>query len=259
SPLPVIVSFHGASRNATEQAGLDRFWDPDFQGSTPYIVIYAEAHKTTWEGTPDIVDADTNYTSNILDQIGANLHIDLDRIFASGKSDGGGFLNVLACDASLQGRFAAFAPVSGAFYTFNDTADGIPIESGGSFPPILEFHGGLDITIPIIGGVRRDNFCLPSIPHWIQDWAARDNLPVTNTTSAVTSEATAFMFGSGTTEGILTHIFAGPKVNHSWPATFLNDDNQPPGCGPFGAGDGNGDGPASFNATPIIIKFFNSW
>jgi hypothetical protein len=47
SALPVILSFHRASRNATEQAGLDRFWDPVFQGSTPYIVIYAEAHKVS--------------------------------------------------------------------------------------------------------------------------------------------------------------------------------------------------------------------
>jgi poly(3-hydroxybutyrate) depolymerase len=126
-------------------------------------------------------------------------------------------------------------------------------------PPILEFHGGSDKTIPYNGGLGRANFCLPTIPHWIQQWAARDNLPVTNTTSAITSEATAFIFGSSTTDGLVMHVFDGPDVSHSWPATFLNDDNQPPGCGPFGGGDGNGDGPASFNATPMIISFFNEW
>ena len=257
------------------------------------------ARQTTWEGTPEIGDNDTGYTGNILDQINASLSIDSERIFGSGKSDGAGFLNVLACDTSLQGRFAAFAPVSGAFYTFNDTTAGTPTESGGTcnpavvdtdlylsgdppvsnactptatvtlkngtptvvsrVPPILEFHGGSDTTIPYNGGLGRAKFCLPTIPHWIQQWAARDNLPVTNTTSAITSEATAFIFGSGTTDGLVMHVFDGPDVSHSWPATFLNDDNQTPGCGPFGGGDGNGDGPASFNATPMIISFFNEW
>jgi len=44
-----------------------------------------------------------------------NFCIDTSRIYATGKSNGGGFVgNVLACDPALSKEFAAFAPVVSA-------------------------------------------------------------------------------------------------------------------------------------------------
>jgi len=63
--------------------------------------------------------------------------------FPTGKSDSGGFAALLACEAA--DRFAAIAPVAGAFY---------PV-SGGCRPvrpvSILEFHGTADSDVPITG------------------------------------------------------------------------------------------------------------
>lgn len=43
--------------------------------------------------------------------------LDSSRIYAAGKSNGGGLTGLLACDKKLSTQIAAFAPVSGAFYT----------------------------------------------------------------------------------------------------------------------------------------------
>jgi hypothetical protein len=54
-----------------------------------------------------------------------------------------------------------------------------------------------------------------------------------------------YMFGSGDTEGLITHI-NDTVIGHDWPSTVLNSDNSQEGRV----------GPASFNATPIIMDFF---
>jgi poly(3-hydroxybutyrate) depolymerase len=80
--------------------------------------------------------------------------IDNSRIYAAGKSNGGGFVGgVLACDTKLSTKIAAFAPVAGAFYIPNFIEKGC--NPGRPDIPILEFHGGNDGVIPYSGGPRR--------------------------------------------------------------------------------------------------------
>ncbi|EHK97447.1 putative Aquaporin-1 [Glarea lozoyensis 74030] len=84
------------------------------------------------------------------------------RIYAAGKSNGGGFTGTLACSA-LSSKIAAFAPVSAAFYIPlpKDTSVcepefiDIPCKPSRSVP-ILEFHGSQDDTIAYAGGARSD-------------------------------------------------------------------------------------------------------
>lgn len=123
---------------------------------------------------------------------------------------------------------AAFAPVSGAFYTANTTSNTCDPETipynpdinparnctpGRLSIPMLEFHGLADKTISYTGGVRR-KACLPTIPHWIQTWAVRDGLGSTNISSTVPgalegSAAVRYEFGEGSDQGLVTHIADG--------------------------------------------------
>ena len=206
---------------------------------------------------PGVTTNDTAFTSQILDALEAKLCLDSSRIFATGKSDGGGFVgDVLACDAMLSLRVAAFAPVSGAFYAPNNTNNGAGCDpytlvnacnNSRDNIPMIEFHGGNDSVIPYLGGVRR-NACLPYIPHWVQEWAVRDGLGTTNSSYNLTVSATVYQYGTGAQLGLVTHVFDGAHIGHSWPATIPNADNEE-----------NGDGPASFNASSIIIQFFRRW
>lgn len=176
--------------------------------------------------------------------------IDTNRVFATGKSMGAGFVGKLACDAMLSARIAAFAPVSGAFYLNNAATcapDTVPIPcyySAGTRKgplPILEFHGGNDTTIPYTGGGRRGS-CLPSIKHWATEWAVRDGFSATPVTSQLTPAATLYQWGNGSATGVVSHIFDGANVEHDWPATVFNSDNH----GLL----------ATFNASSIIMDFF---
>ena len=170
--------------------------------------------------------------------------IDPSRIYASGKSDGGGFTNTLACDYSLSRRIAAFAPVSGAYY-INDVDTcypakvTIPCNPGRPKIPIIEFHGYKDHTIYYDGSNTRKNSCLPTIPHWTQEWAAKDGLSTTNVTTNLTSDTVVYTFGTGEEAGLVTQV-TDFNLGHDWPSLVDVGDPQT----------------ASFNATPIIMDFF---
>lgn len=203
--------------------------------------------KEFWQGVPNITVNDVQFTADILDHVQEQYCIDPTRIFATGKSDGAGFCNVLACDKTMSSRIAAFAPVSGAFYvnTSSCAPDTVPIPCNPSRHdiPFLEFHGGNDSTIHYQGGPRKQE-CLPSIPHFIQQWAARDGLSLHNVTTPISSNTVSYKYGSGVNFGLVEHVYDA-VIGHDWPSTAPNADNQ-----------ASGHHIASFNATPIIMEFF---
>ena len=168
--------------------------------------------------------------------------LDEKRVYATGKSQGGGFVGQLACDAALSPRFAAFAPVAGAYYitSIENEEDcypnkvqipcAAPVRRGGI--PIMAFHGGDDRTINYGGGWRADT-CLPSIPHWAAFWAVREGLhakPVN--TTAIPGSANGEVMDYG--DGLVNLVYAGDDVKHVWP----DHDN------------------AAFEASSMVMDFF---
>ncbi|KAJ4423612.1 hypothetical protein N0V82_001780 [Gnomoniopsis sp. IMI 355080] len=253
-PAPLILSYHGGSRDAGHQAALDQFNSTFF--NEDYLVAYPNSVDGFWQGSPGVTSDDIGFTKKILDQVGGQYCVDDERIYATGKSQGGGMAGLLAADPELSTMIAAFAPVAGAFYVSEDAKcrpDTVNISSDPGRPdiPILEFHGGADDVIPYDGGADRGD-CLPAIPHWVQSWAQSNGLdPDTNTTSkvkgATNNQATVFQFGTGDSLGMVTHIMVGKDIGHDWPSTEDNEDNTI-----------QGHGPASFNASSLIIEFFRN-
>ncbi|KAM0263711.1 hypothetical protein ACHAQJ_001025 [Trichoderma viride] len=244
-PTPAILSYHGGLRTAEDQLQLDELTSPEF--NTNWFVVYPQGINNTWQGVPNITVNDVQFTADILNHVQSQYCIDPTRIFATGKSDGAGFCNVLACDSALSGRIAAFAPVSGAFYV--DTLPcapnnvHMPCHSSRHDIPFLEFHGGNDTTINYQGGERKKE-CLPSIPHFIQQWAVRDGLDLHNITTPISSNTVSYKFGTGVNFGLVEQVYDS-VIGHDWPSTAPNADNQV-----------SGHHIASFNATPIIMEFF---
>lgn len=167
----------------------------------------------------------------------------------TGKSDGAGFCNVLACDPVLSKRIAAFAPVSGAYYVdtlpCNSSTVKIPCSAARNDIPILAFHGGNDTTIAYFGGERKDE-CLPALPHFIQEWVIRDGLGDYNVTRPLAADTLAYTFGRGLQAGLVSLIYES-NIGHDWPSTKPNADNSVAGHHV-----------ANYNATPIILDFFES-
>jgi len=117
----------------------------------------------------------------------------------------------------MSTQIAAFAPVSGAFYVKNDTkcqpeSIDIPCNAARQVP-IIEFHGGDDHTIDYEGKGRRRQ-CLPSIPHWVEEWVLRDELEGVEESKIGTGNATLYKYGGG----IVSHVF-DRGIGHDWPST----------------------------------------
>lgn len=111
------------------------------------------------------------FTTDLVNRIKANYCVDTSRVYASGHSNGGGFLGTLACSPDHGGQFAAFAPISGAFYT--DVKGNENCKPARSPLPMFEVHGTADPTISYSGG-KGSGGNLPAIPDWVSRWKGRN-------------------------------------------------------------------------------------
>jgi polyhydroxybutyrate depolymerase len=215
-PYPVVLVFHGAGGSAAGIEGSTGFSglaeQQRFIAVYPQGLLNGDGGRPFWAsaGPIDYGIDDVLFVSNILDDLQKRLCIDAQRIYATGFSNGGGMSGFLAC--RLAGRIAAFAPVSGNFYA----------PPGGCHPgrpvPILDVHGTKDPILPYAGISVSENpaWPLPSIPHWLQDWASRDGCtrgPVTFfQQSTVTGEQWTACQGNATVVHYRTE-----GGGHSWP------------------------------------------
>jgi poly(3-hydroxybutyrate) depolymerase len=201
--------------------------------------------QDTWQGVPDVKTDDVGFTLAVLDSLLSQFRIDSKKVFATGKSQGGGFVGVLACDSGASQKIAAFASVSGAFYTkvSEDDCDPANVKitcNPGRLPvPFIEFHGGKDETIRYYGGPRKGK-CLPTIPHYLREWAKRNDLGTQNKTATFTRDTIIYQFSKDLVLGYLDS-----SIGHDWPATVKNSDAV-----------ANNDKPATYNATTIILDYF---
>ncbi|KAB8239532.1 hypothetical protein ETB97_000757 [Aspergillus alliaceus] len=247
-PTPLIFSFHGRGKTAENQEALSQFsnetWNPNA------IAVYPQGLKKQWQGDPDSKGVDDiSFTLEMLDSFQDQYCIDSTRVYAAGKSNGGGFTNLLACNATSSTKIAAFAPVSGAYYQDVSEEDchptTVPIKCNpGRTPiPIIEFHGTADKTIPYGGGGRRGE-CLPSVPHFVREWSKRLGYGLHNqTTKLYNGHVLEYQYASGDELGVVTH-YRIDGLGHAWPSVGPNSDNP------------NG---TYLNATPIILDFFKRW
>ena len=115
---------------------------------------------------------------------------------------------LLAC--RLAGRLAAAAPVSGNFYAL----------PGGCQParpfPILDVHGSADPVLPY-QGYQDPAWSLPSIPQWLQGWAARDGCRSGPTIFLHTSQVMAEQWSVCNANSAVVH-YRVEGGGHAWPA-----------------------------------------
>lgn len=228
-PSSVALSFHGHSRSAEYQEELTGFSDLDTIALYPQGLVGTDG-KTGWEGAPYSADADdVRFTDDLLDDVQGGLCVNPERIYASGKSNGGGFTETLACRRG--DRIAAFAPVSGAHYPQSgECAPAEPV-------PMVSFHGTADNKIPYDGDPSRR---LPAIPDWLAEWAEHDRCRPEPITTRPLPEVTRQNWTGCDGRGAFAH-YRVDDLGHDWPSRSPNLDS---------------DDPTVIEATPIIWKFF---
>jgi polyhydroxybutyrate depolymerase len=233
-PTPVVLAFHGrkGTGNDIEQfSGID---------SLDAIAVYPRGlagpdHETSWEGAPETAQADdVRFVSDVLDRLQSTLCVDTNRIFATGKSEGGGFTALLAC--RMSNRIAAFATVSGAFYPGTDAGC-----SPSTRVPIVDFHGTGDTIMKYNGGVSHGQR-YPAMPDWLARWAGRGSCGPSRS-SAVGTDVTTLTWGPCTGRAALVH-YRITDGGHTWPGAR--------------AKSGPGKTTNTISATAIMWSFFRA-
>ncbi len=226
---PVVLSFHGHKRTSQWQEELSGFSALDTIAVYPQGLIGTDG-ESAWQGAPYSADADdVRFTGDVLDRLQREFCVDNRRIYAAGKSNGGGFVGVLAC--RLPGRIAAFAPVAGAYYPQSGPCE--PSRPAST----LAFHGTADPTIPYEGNAAKG---LPSLPRWLADWAERDGCRPQARTSRPQPQVEVQRW-TGCDKGSRLVHYRVDGAQHVWPSTTPNNDSATP---------------TVIDATPVIWKFF---
>ncbi|MFF2148705.1 alpha/beta hydrolase family esterase [Kitasatospora sp. NPDC058190] len=229
---PLVLAFHGSGESDTQiesYSGLS---------ALDAIVLYPEGTigtngETSWEGAPysSGVD-DVRFVQDLLARTQQQFCVDQGRIYATGKSNGGGFTALLAC--RLPRRIAAFAPVAGAYYP--ETTQGCRTSPP---VPMLEFHGTADPVIHYDGGTSHGEQ-YPSIAQWLSTWTDKDRCSAENRRS----------IGSDVVEFDWTPCVRGTEVTHyqviggghTWPGAV--------------APSGPGHTTQTISATAVMWEFF---
>ncbi|KAJ7232313.1 hypothetical protein B0H12DRAFT_1145488 [Mycena haematopus] len=217
--------FNGITQyHSLQSGGVDRSYSihlpSDYNETAPYPLIgfFFEADTGLSDSQ---YSADIWIRSDLLDAVRAGWCIDNTRIYATGMSIGGGFVNTIACSP---------------FWIVYTDASGL---NDGCTPPeplpILEIHGGADPDVHYAGGPGEGGI-EPAIPDWLSWWAERNGCG-TNTSET--------LFNGDRVEGLLQH-WKVDDMGHCWASTSLDFSEI-----------AAGQGPTPIDASTIIMAFFD--
>jgi len=221
SDVPLVLNFHGFGSNATQQMFYGDFRDiADTEG---FLLVHPEGTTVIgnqfWNvGFPGISSTidDVGFTEALIDELAASYAIDLDRVYATGMSNGGFMSFLLACQ--LSEKIAAVASVTGAMTqdTFDNCNAQRPV-------PALQIHGTEDDVVLYNG-----NTLSLSISDIISYWVDHNNCETTPTTTSLpdidpsdgsTIEHSVYEAGDN---GITTEHMKVIGGGHTWPGSVIN-------------------------------------
>ena len=219
--VPLILNFHGFGSNATQQMFYGDFRDiADTEG---FLLVHPEGTtfigNQFWNvGFPGISSTidDVGFTEALIDELATLYTIDLDRVYATGMSNGGFMSFLLACQ--LSEKIAAVASVTGSMTqdTFDDCNAQRPT-------PVLQIHGTEDDVVLYNG----NTLSIP-IADVISYWVDYNNCETTPTTTTLpdidpsdgsTIEHSVYEDGDN---GITTEHMKVIGGGHTWPGSEIN-------------------------------------
>ncbi|KAK8043932.1 hypothetical protein PG994_012770 [Apiospora phragmitis] len=233
SPTQQYLSW--SATTATPGIGLFLEVDSRLDESAPdKIVVYPNGVDQAWAGanySRATAPEDLQFTADLLADLRARYCVDSARVYATGMSNGAGFLGALACNDTVGGEFAAFAPVAGAYYTdAHGPDDGC--KPARDLTPILEFHGGADESVFYDGGQGEGGY-EPPIADWLSWWAERNGCQTPpDQQDSFNDTVHHLTWTCRGAQGVLQHYkidtmintdkFVCPTAEHAWPSTEPN-------------------------------------
>lgn len=232
---PLVFLLHGGGSSTDDLTGASGFKAPykvwmDISDTAKVIIVYPEGTMNPSDelGWNDCrADATTNPTVDdvafieaLIDQFSSTYHIDLDRIYATGTSNGGHMALRLALE--LSEKIAAVAPVVAAMPGMNGCgAPNDPISvlfMNGTDDPILPYGGGE--VAPAIGGRGTVISTQASIDYWTQvnqtdAIAAIVDFPDIDTKDNTSVQRMTYSNGTDGTQVVLYEVSHGGHVEPS--------------------------------------------
>lgn len=202
-PTPLLIAYHGSETEPLDFETVTWFSDPLV--NPDMITVYPAGVDLNWEG-PSYANpavSDLSFTSDLVDQLKDDYCIDPDRLYATGHSNGGGFVNTLACSEQHGSQFAGFASVSAALYT--DVHGNEGCDSTKRVRPVFETHGTVDDVIPYEGGEGRGG-PLPKVREWVGRWRKRNRCDWKPKKSQLASDVTDLNWSCHGKPGTLRHV-----------------------------------------------------
>ncbi|MFH1119144.1 MAG: T9SS type A sorting domain-containing protein [Bacteroidota bacterium] len=163
--LPLMLALHGLTQDGLEIMQFSDFNTIADTGN--FVVAYPDGVDNSWNvgfaggSTAD----DVGFLSALIDTLHQRYNIDLNRVYATGLSNGGFMSYRLACE--LGDRIAAIAPVAGTMTdgSYNSCTPQRQI-------PVLHIHGTADIVVNYNGG-----FGNKSVDQVLSFWNNYNNCP----------------------------------------------------------------------------------
>jgi polyhydroxybutyrate depolymerase len=195
----LVMVFHGAGIGAERFAVYTRFSAvADREG---FLIVYPQGlgDEPVWNPSPG--SRDVQFAADLIDHLQRRCHVDANRIYATGHSNGGGMVHRLGCE--LADRIAAIGPVSGAYQTTGRCSPSRPV-------PVFAIHGTADKIVSYRG-----------IPEWAAGWAERNGCnpePVEVVHNVLISEKQ----WQGCREGADVVLYTIQELGHDWTHDLIN-------------------------------------
>jgi len=139
-PMPAVFIFHGYGMDDRQMMQMTQF--NTLAEEEGFLAVYPQGRNKMWnsKGVPNDLTEDVDFVDSVLNKLIQTRSMDTQHIYATGFSNGGLFVQRLACE--MPGRFLAFATVSATIGRpqSESCSQAIP-------EPLLMIHGTKD---PII-------------------------------------------------------------------------------------------------------------
>jgi len=216
--VPLVLNLHGYTSNAGEQMIYSNFLEiSDTEG---FLLVHPmgttnklnQPFWNSWE-TEDVDDI--GFLSSLIDFLGQEYNIDLNRVYSMGMSNGGFMSYTLACE--LSDKIAAIASVTGSMYT-----DQYLVCDCEHQMPVMQIHGTTDITVPYFGSPTAEAID-DVVAYWASFNQCNENpvffdLPDLNTMDLCWVEH--YIYENGT-NGASVELYKVINGGHTWPGAYI--------------------------------------
>ena len=240
--VPLVINLHGYTSNAGEQMIYSNFFA--LADTENFLIVHPmgtvnEFGEPFWnsfgaEGVDDI-----GFLSSLIDYLGSEYNINMDKVYSTGMSNGGFMSYTLACE--LSDKIAAIASVTGSMFNNQN------LLCNCNHPmPVMQIHGTLDFVVPYNGNIE-----IESVDNVISYWVSFnqcDETPIYNDVPDINlidlCQAEHYVYENGI-NGSTVELYKVIGGGHTWPGAGI----------PIAGSNTNQD----FNATEKIWDFFSKY